>query len=289
MIFNNLFSRIAKFVLKCCQPYKFVKVDVSQINYGGILNGKNIVVTGGGRGLGFYMAKKFISEGANVIISGRNRDTLLKAQKQLGPKCHYVIFDVTDTNDDLLFLSKCKALFCGEINCLVCNAGISFHEKDIQEVTPEGFDTQFNTNLRGCYFLCQSFIKEKLGDTTSESDILIISSETADMAYDIPYGMTKAGLSTLTKALSRRFYCKGIRVNGIAPGVTLSDMTKYAQSEDGNMGRICAAGRVFLPEEVAEVACFLLSDASKCISGEIIHTNVGNHIRAFWDNIYGNQ
>ena len=73
-------------------------------------------------------------------------------------------------------------------------------------------------------------------------------------------------------------------MNAVAPGVTLSDITRdYAEASDGNMYRECASGRIFRPEEVAEVACFLLSDASKCVSGEVIHTNGGNHIKAFWD------
>lgn len=67
--------------------------------------------------------------------------------------------------------------------------------------------------------------------------------------------------------------------------MTQSDMTKeYADVSDGNMYRDCASDHVFKPEEVAEVAGFLLSDAAKqCISGDIIHTNGGNHIKAFWD------
>ena len=73
-------------------------------------------------------------------------------------------------------------------------------------------------------------------------------------------------------------------VNGIDPGVTLTEMTRdYAESSDGNLYRDCASGRTFLPEEVAEGACFLLNDASKCISGEIIHCNAGNHLKAFWE------
>lgn len=280
---RSILSKIAKTILRYCQPCQFVRVEVSQVSYGNILKGKNIVVTGGGRGIGFYMAKKFISEGAEVIISGRNKETLINAQKELGQSCKYIVFDVTETSRADDFIAECRSKFGSEINSLVCNAGISHHEHSILDVTEDGFDSQFNTNLRGCYFLCKSFIKEKIEESSRDSDILIISSETADMGYDIPYGMTKAGLNTLTRALSRRFYQKGIRINAIAPGVTLSDMTKYAQREDGNMARNCAAGRVFKPEEVAEVACFLLSDASKCISGEVIHTNAGNHIRAFWD------
>ena len=104
------------------------------------------------------------------------------------------------------------------------------------------------------------------------------------MAEDIPYGMTKAALNSMVGALSRRVYKEGIRVNAIAPGVTLSEMTaSYAKSEDGNLYRKNAANRVFVPEEVAEVAAFILSDASVCISGEVIHTNAGNHYRVFWE------
>lgn len=95
--------------------------------------------------------------------------------------------------------------------------------------------------------------------------------------------MTKAALNSLTGALSRRVYTHGIRVNAIAPGVTLTDMTRaYAASSDGNLYRDCASGRTFLPEEVAEVACFMLSNALKCISGEVIHCNAGNHLK-LWD------
>lgn len=80
-------------------------------------------------------------------------------------------------------------------------------------------------------------------------------------------------------SLSRRFYRKGVRVNGVAPGVTATDMTKeYADVSDGDYSYEAASGRLFLPEEVAEVVCFLLSSASRCISGEVIHVNAGNHL-----------
>ena len=275
--------KTAKAILKYFQSSTYVNVEVKTITCGKILQGKNVVITGGGRGIGFAMAKKFVSEGANVLISGRNKETLENAIQLLGKNSSYIVYDVTDTTSSFDFIQGCKNRFNGKIDCLVSNAGVSYHESNILDVTEDGFDDQFNTNLRSCYFLCQAFIKDQLKNNCSEANLLIISSETADLCYDIPYGMTKAGLNTLTRALSRRYYSNGIRVNAIAPGVTLSDMTKYAKSDDGNMSRNCAAGRVFLPEEVAEVACFLLSDASKCISGEIIHTNAGNHLRAFWD------
>ena len=280
---RNLIVRIAKVILKYFQQSTYVNVEIKRISGGHILQDKNVVITGGGRGIGFAMAEKFISEGANVLISGRNKETLESAIQKLKNDSKFIVYDVTDVRSSSDFIQECKKSFNGKIDCLVCNAGISCHEANILDVTEDGYDNQFNTNLKSCYFLCQAFIKDQQLNHGSDANILVISSETADMCYDIPYGMTKAGLNTLIKALSRRFYLNGIRVNGIAPGVTLSDMTKYAQSEDGNLSWKGAAGRVFLPEEVAEVACFLLSDASKCISGEIIHTNAGNHLRAYWD------
>lgn len=283
MGYKQIIRKIAKFVLTS-QPEKITKVEVSQINYNEILKNKKIVITGGGRGLGYYMAKKFISEGAEVLISGRNEKNLKKACEELGPKCKFMQFDVTQVEDSEKFLSKCKEILNGKIDCLVSNAGISLHENNFKNVTIESFDSQFNTNFRAGYFLGKAFLEMKLKEENPSGQLLIISSETGDQCYDIPYGMTKAALNSMTQAFSRRVYKEGIRINAIAPGVTSSDMTKdYADVSDGNMSRDCASGRVFLPEEVAEVACFLLSDASKCISGEIIHCNAGNHLRIFWN------
>lgn len=282
-IFKVFFHRIGKAFLQCCQTVNYVQVEVAQIQKGNLLSNKKILITGGSKGIGYAMAKKFLSEGADVIITGRSEKSLKEACSNLGKHIQYIVFDVNNTGDLLNLIDECKTRFNGSITDLVCNAGISHHESNILSVTEEGFDCQFNTNLRSVYFLCQTFLKSKLEEENTTSNILVISSETGDMGYDIPYGMTKAGLNSLTRALARRYYSKNIRVNAIAPGVTLSEMTKYAKSEDGNLSRKCAAGRIFLPEEVAEVACFLLSDAANCISGEIIHTNAGNHIRAFWD------
>lgn len=282
MGYKRVIRKIAKFIL-AEQPKTFIKVEVAQINYGGILKGKNVVITGGGRGLGYYMAKKCISEGAHVIISGRNEGTLKNAQRELGDSCNYIVYDVSEAENAERFLEQCKTFFNGKIDCLISNAGVSLHENVFTNVTLKGFDTQFNTNLRGNYFLCKAFLEMKLEEKTENANIILISSETGNQCYDIPYGMTKAATNSLVKALSRRVYKSNIRVNAIAPGVTLSDMTKdYAEASDGNMYRDCASDRTFLPEEVAEVACFLLSDASRCISGEIIHTNAGNHLNPFW-------
>lgn len=284
MGYKRIIRKIAKFIL-ASQPDAFVQVNVGQIQAGNILQGKKIVITGGGSGLGYAMAKKFISEGAEVVISGRNADKLKVAAEKIGSSnCKTVVADVCDVAHSMDFLENAKELLDGRIDCLVSNAGVSLHENIYTNVTVEGFDKQFDTKFRAGYFLGKAFLEMKTKETQPNAELLYITSETGDQVYDIPYGMTNAALNSMVGAFSRRVYQQGIRVNAIAPGVTLTEMTRdYAESSDGNLYRNCASGRTFLPEEVAEVACFLLNDASKCISGEVIHCNAGNHLKAFWD------
>lgn len=282
---KRIIRRIAKFIL-VSQPKSNIQVNVGQIHCGHILQDKNIVITGGSSGIGLAMAKKFISEGANVLITGRNEQKLVAAVNQLEhDKCRYIIADVCDVEHVSEFLQQAKDELGGRIDCLVSNAGVSLHENNYENVTIEGFDKQFNTKFRAGYFLGKAFLEMKTREKdVVDAQLLYISSETGDQVYDIPYGMTNAAINSLVGAFSRRVYKRGIRVNAIAPGVTLTDMTKdYAEASDGNMYRDCASERIFLPEEIAEVACFMLSDASKCISGEIIHCNAGNHLKTFWE------
>ena len=85
----------------------------------------------------------------------------------------------------------------------------------------------------------------------------------------------------MTEGLSRRVYKEGIRVNAVAPGVTASDMTNI----NANENMYCnynSSNRYFMPEEVAEVVCFLISDISKCISGEVINCDAGNHLNPWF-------
>ena len=278
MGYKKLLRKVANFILTE-QPKAQVTVKIGALTSGKTLEGKTIIVTGGGHGIGYAMAKKFASEGAKVLVSGRNESKLKEACVTI-PNSEYLVYDISDVEKAASFLESCKEKL-ETVDCLVNNAGISLHEGSYENVTVEGFDKQFNINYRGTYFLSKAFLEMKTKESNVEgAQLLVISSETADLCYDIPYGMTKAGLNSMVRAFSRRVCQKGIRVNAIAPGLTLSEMTQdYGKSADGDLSMNNTAGRIFLPEEVAEVACFLLSDASKCISGEIIHTNAGHHLK----------
>jgi NAD(P)-dependent dehydrogenase (short-subunit alcohol dehydrogenase family) len=277
---KNSFIRGLRYIVKGV-PVINISAKVYQIEHGNTLIGKNIIVTGASKGIGYAIAKKCTSEGANVIITGRNEKALEEAKEKLGIRCKYLVSDVRDINKMDTFLSNATKLVNGEkIDCLVSNAGVSLHEKDYSMVTVDSWDEQMDTNLKGTYFLIQAFVKQ-LQRFNGGGNILIVSSERGLYCDDTPYGLSKTALNSLTQGLSRRLITQGIRVNAIAPGVTASEMTGYKSDE--NLYRESACGkRVFLPEEIAEVAAFLLNDASQCISGEIIACDQGNYLRSDW-------
>lgn len=257
-----------------------IKKTVSEISYlspSETLKGKKIIITGGGSGLGLAMAKKFIQEKAEVLIVGRNEKKLQDAAQKLG--CKYLQLDVTDCHSFKTFMEN-AAKELGGINVLVSNAGVSLHENSFFEVTPESFDIQINTNFKGPFFLAQQFISY-LKETHQKGNILFVSSETGATVDCRPYGYTKAAINSMTKGLAHLFAKDGIRINAIAPGITASDMTGL--SSEGNIyfpGNIIE--RVYMPEEVAETACFLISDAAGCISGEIITCNNAKTVNPRW-------
>lgn len=272
-------KRAINYILYGIQP-KNIRATISVYKEGKRLEDQRIVVTGGGRGLGFAIAKRCIEEGANVLIVGRNEDNLKKAAEQY-PNCHYLRYDVSDTTDVSAFFTKAEEILGGPITSLVNNAGISLHEGNIFNVTEESFVKQINVNLKAPYFLSKEFLKRYRASGLLKGAILFITSERGLYCDDIPYGLIKAAINSLTEGLGRRFINEGIRVNAIAPGVTASDMTGY--SEDGNLYRPQACGeRVYLAQEVAETAIFLLSEESGCISSQIIPCNRGNHLRCDW-------
>lgn len=273
---KKIIKRAIRFIVKGI-PVNNITASVYTLTPNNRLKGKRIIITGGGRGLGFYIAKKCQEEGAKILIVGRNEETLKQASQKLD-QCPYISADLQDFKKIKDIILEANEKLNG-IDCLVNNAGISLHEKSFFDVTEDTFDRQFNTNIKAPYFLSQEFIKFSENNGQNRLNILFITSERGLYGDVIPYGLTKAAINSLTHGLARAFVTKGVRVNAIAPGVTASDMTGF--NKNGNLYRPQSCGkRVLLPEEIAETAVFLLSDDSGCISGEIIPCNEGNHLRS---------
>ena len=265
---------IKKIIIKSRRPVK-VTANISYLNPNGRLKGKRIVVTGGSRGIGKAIAHRLIDEGAKVIITGRNKESLKKCSVELG--CKYMFLDMLDISSFDSFIENAESEL-GGLDCLVNNAGVSLHENTFFDVTEETFDVQVNTNFKGPLFLTQAFLK-KLRSNNCLGNVLFISSETG-ITMDIrPYGYTKAAINSMVQGLAYVLAKDNIRINAIAPGITATEMTGFSAEENlycqSNMN-----DRVYLPEEVAETACFLLSDVSGCISGQIIACNNGRSINS---------
>lgn len=273
---------IHKFISRLLMYFGFINQVTANITYNNpnqTLVGKKIIITGGGRGLGFAMAKKFKAEGAEVLIAGRNEKTLKESAEEIG--CKYLVLDVQNVASFKTFINQPDELLCG-VNCLVNNAGISLHEPTFLDVSEEKFDSQFDTNLKGAFFLTQSFVeKTQNRDSSITKNVLFISSETSMTVDERPYGLTKAAINSLIQGLAYRYINKGFRINGVAPGITVSDMTGHVGLD--NISLSCnMTGRFYLPEEVAEVASFMLSDSSNCLNGQILVCNEGRTINARW-------
>lgn len=272
-------KRVVKYIffgVPVCETNVIVKdMSASQV-----LAGKKILITGGGRGLGYYIAKKSISEGADVLILGRNENTLINACKELGSKCKYLIVDIKNVSGFEELLINAEKKLQGKIDCLVSNAGISLHEGDFHNVSETDWDQQMDTNLKGNYFFVKNYIQYLETKEDTSGNIVVITSDRGRRADDIPYGLTKVAANSFIRGIAHKVISKGIRLNGVAPGVTCSDMTGYT-AKDNMYFEPTPGKRLFLPEEVANVVNFLLADVSNCISGEIIACDQGFYI-AHW-------
>lgn len=269
--------RLIRFVTKG-EPKVFVRVD--SVMHGKLLQGKNIVITGASSGIGYEIAKKCLLEGGNVLCIARNEAKLLTAVEKLktetkSNKILYLQWDIADIN---IYKERCKQaieLHGGHIDCLVNSAGIT-SPVNIENCTPEQWDNIFNINLKGLYFVTAEFIKQFVVQGTG-GNIVNIASQAGLNAQTRPYALTKAALIHLTAGLAKEYILSNIRVNAIAPGPTVSEM--FSIDPNSNLQCNNRGKRAFRPEEIAETALFLLSNASDCITGEVIACNGGNSIR----------
>lgn len=249
-------------------------MNIGELAAGSLLKGQIILITGGSRGIGFCLAQKCIRQGAKVIITGKNREKLETAGKALGENGAVICADIADISGHDSLLQKAEAFF-GPVSAIVNNAGISLHEGCFENVTEETWDAQMAVDLKAPYFFTQAWLRYYRERNLRSGRILMMASDTSGMGSSIPYGLAKAGIASLTHGLAKKLITEGIRINAVAPGTTLTDMT-----DDFVQGRICrettAGKRVLFPEEVAELCVFLLSDLSACVSGNIFGCSEAN-------------
>lgn len=256
-------------------PVMKVNAGISTIDAAQRLKGKKILVTGGSKGIGLQITERYVKEGASVVIVGRNKDALIQVSNKIG--CQYIQYDLTDTANLSLLINNAVKLL-GGLDGLVNNAGICNIDKGFLNVTEDSYDEQFLLNVKSPFFLTQAFVKHCTEHNVESAGVVFITSERGMYPDDAPYGMTKAAIGNIIAGIARQFATKGIHCNAIAPGVT-ADVQNYPEIYADAYLKGSVGKRYIMPEELAEVAVFLMSDASKCISGEIIPCNQANHYK----------
>lgn len=240
----------------------------------GKLEGKVAVVTGGNSGIGLATAKEFKEQGARVIITGRDQQTLDDARRELGADVQAVRSDTSSLTDIDKLFALVKEKF-GKIDVLFVNAGVGKFVP-FDAVSEEFFDSIMDINFKGAYFTIQKALP-LLNDNAS---IVLNASINAyiGMPNSSVYAASKAALITLARTLSAELVDRGIRVNVVSPGpVRTPIFGKLGMTPDlldetlNNIQAQVPMKRFGRPEEIAKTVLFLASDdASFLLGTEIV-------------------
>lgn len=272
LLIKNL-PQIMRAIKKVVKNGGASKIYVSQINDNNLLSGKKILITGGGSGIGLSIAQKAIRQGATVVITGRGEKKLKDASVMINSsRLVTKVWDVSDVENIASKLSELSELLGGDFDILVNNAGI-IDGTDFPDVQPEQWDKIYDVNSKAVFFLSQEIAKRWLESRTESSyrKIINISSQGGFVGATYPYRLTKWDVVGLTQGLALKLAPKGIIVNGIAPGIIATEMQNSSLvDKDNAFINENPIKRYALPEEIAELAGFLMSDASNFIVGQTV-------------------
>lgn len=246
------------------------------------LAGKVALVTGAQQGIGQAIALAFGREGAHVVVNYLDDQSMAEATvtqiEHSGSRAVAVSGSVARAEDLHSMAEAGKAL--GGISILVNNAGI-FPRVPFLDMTETDWDEVLDVNLKGAFLCTQIVARQMVADGRSGSVINLTSGAAfRSSPRGVHYVSSKAGLVGLTRATALELSPHRIRVNAIAPGLTDTAQPRYGMSE----AEVRAAaehiplGRIAIPDDIAEVAVFLASDAAKHMTGQTLHVNGGQYL-----------
>ncbi|GAB3931496.1 SDR family NAD(P)-dependent oxidoreductase [Larkinella terrae] len=244
------------------------------------LTGKLALITGGGTGIGFDIARCMVQAGATVVITGRREEPLQAAVAELGKNAHYFTNDVADLSGLEPLVEQIERAI-GPIDILVNNAGINL-KKPALEVTDEEFSRIIQTNLNAVFGLTRACARRMV--PRRSGSILMISSMAAYYGIDrvAAYAASKSGVEGMVKVLASEFSPHNVRVNAIAPGFIETEMSKKAMGGDPDRRdramRRTPMGHFGKPEDIGHAAVFLSSEAARYITGASLPVDGGNSI-----------
>lgn len=237
-----------------------------------MLEGKVAIVTGGTRGIGYAIVKKFLEEKANVILFGSKEESVTKAINQLKEEGNYEVSgyfpNLTNEEEVKKVFEEIKNKY-GKIDILVNNAGVS-SSTPLENYTTEEYDKIANLNIKSV-FVCSKVAIPYLEET--KGVILNTSSMVSKYGQQsgVMYPASKFAVNGMTVSLARELAPKGIRVNAVAPGITETDMVKKLPKEMIEpLIKTIPLGRIGKPEDIANAFTFLASDMASYITGVVL-------------------
>lgn len=240
------------------------------------LKGKRIVVTGSSRGIGAGIAKYLAAQGARLAVTySAKADAAEKVLADLKGDGHMLLkLDVTSAESVEKGFEEVLKTFDG-IDGLVNNAGIT-KDQLLMRMKDEDFDAVINTNLRGAYLCCKAVMRPML--KARSGSIVNVSSVVGQMGNpgQSNYSASKAGLEGFTRSVALEVASRGIRVNAVAPGFIVTDMTDALdpKQKEAIQSRI-PLQRLGSVDDIAQSVAFLVSDMSLYITGQVLQVNGG--------------
>lgn len=243
------------------------------------VNGQVVLVSGGSRGIGRAIAEGFAQRGARVIITGRNPTTLEEGVAALtagGLKAESLVCDVAQPAAIDALVRRVVQDF-GRIDTLINSAGVN-RRKPAVMVTEEDYDYLLDINLKGAFLLSQAvgriMIQQNKG---SQINIASLSTD-RPLKHVGPYAISKAGLAQMTRSLAMEWGPHNVRVNAIAPGFIVTDLTRKLWADDTMKAWAMTntpLRRLGQPQDLMGVALFLASPAAAFLTGQILYVDGG--------------
>ena len=237
------------------------------------LKNKISVITGAASGIGKAIANTFSKEGSIVVALDININELIKTIDTIrnrGFDAYAIKCDISSLDEIDKTIKEIKNNF-EKIDILVNNAGI-FSKTPILEMTESEWDMVMNVNLKGPFFLSKEILRSMIEKRSGRIiNIASLAAKRGGTTSGVPYGVSKAGLISVTKYLARFSAAYGINVNAIVPGFVDTGMNPKIK----DMIEYIPIRRLAEPEEIANVALFLASDDSSYITGEMIDVDGG--------------
>ena len=243
------------------------------------LKGKTAIITGASSGIGAESARMLAAEGANVLITARREENLVRLSNEIreaGGSCSYLAGDIGDPALAEELVKKAVADF-GAVDILVCSAGMALRKKTL-EMPVEEWNQVMNVNLTAPLVLSQCCIRRFLEQGRGGKIVLISSTagKNVNMGASPSYGASKAGLLYLTRHLAAEFAKDHIYVNAICPGPVDTEITStWTPEHRANVIANLPLGRLGQPEDIANAVIFLAGSLSDNITGESLLVNGG--------------